>query len=159
MKRFLAIFLLSIIVTSCKSTSTVTSTKLDNKKEVMLKGDWTITSVDYTGKEYFNVNSFNIGDSKCLIGSHWNFISNNNKGQMSLNNPSTNCLEFSSPITWYVNKEDKFVLKIINNHKAKDVSDGYILDLRDITESSFILVDKINVAGSVKDITYTFQRK
>ncbi len=152
-------FLFTMLVISCKSTSTVTSTKLDNKAEVMLKGDWVITSVDYPGKEYFSVNSFNISDSKCFTGSSWNFISNNNKGQMILNNSSTKCLDFSSPITWYVNKDGKFVLKIINGHKATQVDSGYILELKNVSENSFSLVDKIKVSESVKDITYTFQRK
>lgn len=146
-------------MTSCKSTSSAVNTKLDNKKEVMLKGDWRIISVDYTGKDYFAVNSFNIANSQCFINSEWNFISNNNKGQMKLNNPNTECPEFNSPITWYVNKDGQFVLKVINTHKAKKVKDGYVLDLNDITENSFKLVGKINVAGSVKDITYSFQRK
>ena len=79
--------------------------------------------------------------------------------KMSLNNPSTDCKDFNSPITWYVNKDGNFVLKIINNHKAKDVNTGYILDLRNVTETSFDLIDKVNVAGQVKDITYSFQRQ
>jgi hypothetical protein len=78
---------------------------------------------------------------------------------MSLNNPSTDCKDFSSPITWYVNKDGNFVLKIINNHKAKDVNAGYILRLRNVTETSFDLIDQVNVAGQVKDITYSFQRQ
>lgn len=158
MKRIIFLLLLSVAVIGCKSTS-VTNTKLDNKTEVMLKGNWMISSVDFAGSDFLKVKSFNLEDSKCFIGSNWSFISNNNKGQMSLNNPSTNCKEFSSPITWYVNKEGNFVLKIINDHKAKEVNSGFILRLNNVTETTFELIDKINVAGQLKDITYTFQRK
>lgn len=158
MKKILFLLLLSIAVIGCKSTS-VTNTKLDNKTERMLKGNWTITAVNFPGSNYLKVNSFNLEDSSCFIGSNWSFVSNNNKGEMSLNNPSTDCKDFSSPITWYVNKDGNFVLKIINNHKAKDVNAGYILRLRNVTETSFDLIDQVNVAGQVKDITYSFQRQ
>ena len=150
---FLATFI------ACKSTTPAVNTKLDNKTERMLKGNWTITSVDYSGADFFKVTSFNLADSKCFIGSNWNFISNNNKGTMSVNNPNTACKEFSSPITWYINKEGNFVLKIINDHKAKEVNYGFVLNVNDVTENSFNLVDKINVSGAIKNIIYTFQRK
>lgn len=158
MKKLSIICLFIFLVVGCKSTS-VTNTKLDNKTERMLKGNWTIASVNFAGSEYLKVNSFNIENSNCFVGSEWSFISNNNEGQMALNNPSTECKDFKSPITWYVNKDGNFVLKIINNHKAKDVNNGYILKLNNVTENSFELIDKINVAGQVKDITYSFQRK
>ncbi|WP_064967567.1 lipocalin family protein [Tenacibaculum ovolyticum] len=153
---FFIIFLATLV--GCKSTSVV-NTKLDNKTEKMLKGNWTISAVNFPGSDYLNVNSFNLGDSKCFIGSNWSFISNNNKGQMSLNTPNTNCKEFSSPITWYINKSGEFVLKIINDHKAKNVNNGFVLSINNVTATSFNLIDKINVAGQTKNITYTFQRK
>ncbi|MEE4000294.1 hypothetical protein V1T75_08085 [Tenacibaculum sp. FZY0031] len=158
MKKLSIICLLIFAVIGCKSTS-VTNTKLDNKTERMLKGNWTITAVNFSGSDYLKVNSFNLEDSSCFIGSNWSFVSNNNKGEMSLNTPSTECKDFSSPITWYVNTDGNFVLKIINNHKAKDVNAGYILSVRNITETSFDLIDQVNVAGQLKDITYSFQRQ
>lgn len=157
MKKILFIFLLTTAFISCKSTSTV-NTKLDNKVERMLKGNWTLTSVNFPNSNYFKVNSFNIEDSKCFVNSNWSFVSNNNKGDMSLKNMSSECKNFSSPITWYINKEGKFVLKIINNYKAKEVNNGFVLAVKNVTESSFDLVDTINVAGQTKNITYTFQR-
>lgn len=156
-KSFFFALLLTAII-GCKSTSVV-NTKLDNKTERMLKGNWVITAVNFPGDNYLKVNSFNLEDSKCFIGSNWSFISNNNKGTMALNNTSTNCKDFNSPITWYINKDQKFVLKIINNHKAKEINNGYVLSLNNITVNSFNLIDKINVAGQLKNITYTFQKK
>ena len=159
MKKTLFLIILLAILIGCKSTTPIVNTKLDNKTEKILKGNWVITSVNYVGIDYIKVNSFNIAASNCFIGSNWNFVSNNNKGTMSLNNPDLDCNEFNSPIKWYVNKDSNFVLKIINNHKAKDVNKGYILKLSNITQNSFDLTDKINLAGQSKNITYTFQRK
>ena len=78
---------------------------------------------------------------------------------MKLNNSSSVCKDYNSPITWYINKEGNFVFKFINNYKAKEVNNGYVLDIKNVSETSFDLVDKINVAGEIKNITYTFQRK
>lgn len=158
MKKILTILVVAVLFISCKSTSIV-NTKLDGKTERMLKGDWVITSVDYPGSDYLKVNSFNIEDAKCFIGSNWNFISNNNEGQMSLNNSTTSCKEFNSPIKWYINQNGEFVLKIINDHMAKKVNSGFVLSIKNVTETSFELVDKVNVASEIKNITYTFQRK
>ncbi|ARV14622.1 hypothetical protein [Polaribacter sp. SA4-12] len=158
MKKTLCILLFLTAMIGCKSTSIV-NTKLDNKTERMLKGNFTITSVSFPGSDYLKVTSFNLGDSKCLIGSNWSFISNNNKGEMKINNPDTTCKDFSSPITWYINKDGNFVFKFINNYKAKEVTNGFVLSINNITETSFDLVDRINVAGETKNITYSFQRK
>jgi hypothetical protein len=156
MKKGLVVLLMMIAFTSCKPQQNVTSTKLDTKSEVAIKGNWTLSSVTYPGSEYIKVTSFDIADSKCFIGSTWKFISNNNKGEMALT--SSNCPAFSSPITWYINKEGKFVMKIINETKAKNVLDGYILSVANQTESSFQLIDQVNVGGKIVDVVYQFQR-
>ena len=157
MKKILYFVLVLTVMVGCKSTSAV-STKLDNKTERELKGSFTITAVNFPGSEYLKVTSFNLADSKCFIGSQWNFISNNNKGEMTLRSSNSSCYDFSSPITWYVNEEGNFVLKIIDDYKAKEVNNGFVLDLTNITPTSFDLVDRINVAGQEKDITYSFQK-
>ncbi len=158
MKKTLLLMLFLATIVGCKSTSTV-STKLDNKTERILKGSWSITAVNFPGSDYLKVESFNVTDSKCFIGSNWNFVSNNNKGDMSLNNVSSSCVDYSSPITWYINKDGNFVFKFTNGYKSKEVTNGFVLTIANLTESSFDLIDKINVAGVSKNITYSFQRK
>jgi hypothetical protein len=156
MKKGLVLLLLVVTFVGCKPKQTVTSTQLDNKSEVAIKGNWTISSVAYPGSDYIKVTSFEIADSKCFVASTWKFISNNNKGEMALT--SSNCEAFSSPITWYINKEGKFVMKIINDAKAKKVHEGYILSVVNQTASSFQLIDKVNVGGKMVDVVYQFQR-
>jgi len=143
--------------TTASSEATTLSTKLDKKTQVALKGNWVLTNVTYPGSDYIKVNSFDLADSKCFIGSNWSFISNNNKGNMALTSPS--CTAFSSPIVWSINNQGMFVLKILDaGEKAKKVRDGYLLKVGSVTESSFQLIDNINVGGQVKDVTYQFQR-
>lgn len=156
MKKSIILLLLTIVFIGCKPKQKVTNTKLDNKTEVALKGNWTINAVAYPGSDYIKVTSFDIADSKCFVGSTWKFISNNNKGEMALN--SSNCTGFSSLITWYINKDGQFVMKIINETKSKKVLEGYVLTVTNLTENSFHLVDKVNVGGKMIDVVYQFQR-
>jgi hypothetical protein len=155
------------MVFACKSASTVTAapesvsnapiTKLDKTSQIAIKGNWQIASVSYPGSDYIKVNSFNLADSKCFIGSTWSFISNNNKGTMILNN--SNCTSFTSGITWYINKEGQFVLKILDEGlKSKKVKTGFVLGVKNKTENSFELIDKINVGSNPTDVIYQFQR-
>ena len=113
--------------------------------------------MSYPGSDYIKVNSFDLADSKCFIGSTWNFISNNNKGTMTLN--SASCPAFSSPIVWSINKQGLFVLKIVEaGTKSKNVKEGYLLKVAGLTENSFQLIDNISVGGKTVDVIYQFQR-
>lgn len=156
MKKLILLSVFAVLLYSCKSTS-VTNTKLDNKTERLIKGNYVVSSVDYHGSEYIKVNAFQLADSKCFVGSTWKFVSNNNKGEMALT--KSGCPAFSSPITWFVNKDGQFVLKVLDaGEKAKKVRDGYILNVANATESSFQLVDKIDVGGKMTDVVYQFTR-
>ncbi len=156
MKKIILVVTCSILVFACKSTS-ATNTKLDRSSQVQIKGDWTITSVSYPGSEYIKVNSFSLADSQCFVGSTWKFISNNNKGNMALT--KSTCPAFASPITWFINKEGQFVMKVLDaGEKAKKVKEGYVLNVANQTESSFQLVDKIDVGGKPTNVVYQFQK-
>jgi hypothetical protein len=156
MKKIFFLTVVALGLFSCK-TSSVTATKLDRSTQVGIKGSWVISSVTYPGSEYIKVNSFQLADSKCFEGSTWKFVSNNNKGNMALT--KYDCPVFSSPITWFVNANGEFVLKILDaGEKAKKVRDGYVLHVANLTESSFQLIDKIDVGGKMTDVVYQFQR-
>ncbi len=156
MKKLILVSAFAALFFSCKSTS-VTNTKVDNKTERIMKGNWVISSVDYPGSEYIKVNSFQLADSECFEGSTWKFVSNNNKGEMALT--KTGCPAFSSPITWFVNKDGQFVLKVLDaGVKAKKVRDGYILNVANASENSFQLVDRIDVGGKMTDVVYQFTK-
>lgn len=156
MRKIAFFLILTLIFFGCKPKQTIVNTKLDSKTEVAIKGNWKISSVTYPGSDYIKVNAFDLADSKCFVGSTWKFISNNNKGEMTLNDAT--CISFTSPITWYVNKDGNFVMKIINNLKAKKVLEGYVLNIANSTESSFQLIDKINLGGQFVDVVYQFNR-
>jgi hypothetical protein len=155
MKKVILIIALSFLILSCKSKS-ATNTSLDKKTQVAMKGNWTITSVTFPNSGVFKVNSFDLADSQCFVGSKWKFVSNNNKGNLSLNSPK--CTAYSTPITWFINKDGQYVMKILDESKARKVKDGYVLRVANITDNSFQLVDQIDVAGKQTDVVYQFNR-
>lgn len=156
MKKLFLLSVLTLFVVSCKSTS-ATNTKVDNTKERNMRGEWVISSVTYIGSEYIKVQSFGLADSQCFEGSKWKLVANNNKGEMSLT--KSDCMSFSSPITWFVNKDGQFVLKVLNaGEKAKKVRDGYVLDVANQTENSFQLIDMVNIGGKSTNVVYQFQK-
>ena len=156
MKKSITLLLLTLVFIGCKPKEQVANTRVDNKSERVIKGNWSILSVTYPGSDYIKINSIEIADSKCFIGSNWKFVSNNNKGTMELN--SVSCPVFSSPITWYINKDGNFVMKIVNETKPKKVLEGYVLKVANQSENSFQLIDKANVGGKIIDVVYQFQK-
>ena len=156
MKKIIVISFLSVLFLSCNSTNSATSTKIDSQSQTAIKGEWVISSVNYPGSEVIKVTSFDLADSKCFIGSKWKFVSMSNKGSLALNSPS--CTAYSTPITWFINKEGEFVLKILDEAKAKTVKSGYVLRVANQTEKSFQLVDQINVAGKMTAVVYQFDK-
>lgn len=156
MKKGILLMLLAVVLLGCKAKTPVTSTVVDNKTERAIKGNFILSSVNYPGSDYIKVTSFDVADSKCFVGSSWKFVSNNNKGNFALNSP--NCTSFVSDITWYINKDGMFVMKIINETKSKKVKEGYILKVQNVTDTSFQLVDMSSVGGKSIEIVYEFQR-
>lgn len=156
MKKIILLVALSVMIFACKSKS-ATSTKIDDKAQTALKGNWVITSVDYPSSDVIKVTSFDIADSRCFVGSNWKFVSMSNKGEMELTR--TGCPAFKSSITWFINKDKSFVMKILDESKARKLKEGYELKIANQSEKSFQLVDKINVAGTITDVVYQFEKK
>jgi hypothetical protein len=123
----------------------------------MMKGEWVISSVTYPGSDVIKVNSFGLADSQCFEGSTWKLVPNNNKGEMALS--KADCPSFSSPITWFLDKDGQFVLKVLNaGEKARKVRDGYVLPIANQTENTFELIDQVMIGGKTTNVTYQFTR-
>lgn len=152
--RFILLSSVILLIFSCKTN---TATKVDNATERAIKGNWEITSVNYPGSNVIKVNSFNIADAQCMVGSQWKLVSNNNTGTMNVQ--KSGCPSFESPITWFINKDGNFVFKILDSgEKAKRVTEGYILTVANVSENNFDLIDKINVGGKMTEVVYSFRR-
>ncbi len=133
------------------------STSVSRSTQGDIKGNWVISKVSYPGSDVIKVTSFKTADSKCFEGSTWKFISNNNKGNVEITKGG--CESFSSPIVWSITKDNTFTLKIVEaGTKAKRVTEGFNLKYQAQSETSFQLVDKINVGGKITDVVYQFEK-
>lgn len=151
MKKLVLIALGSLLLASCAA-------KVDTKAQVGLKGNWQITNVFYAGSNMFNIKSFQIADSKCFEGSTWKFVSNNNTGTMSLT--KAGCPAVDGDFKWTITPEQQFTLKFVGEgEKAKKVTAGFFLQVRNQSENQFQLVDQVNIAGRPTEVVYTFNRK
>jgi hypothetical protein len=156
MKKLVVLLVFTLVLFSCK-TSSVTNTQLDKNAQVQIKGTWRLNSVTFPRANTIAITSFDITDSKCFTGSTWNFIPNNNKGSMSLN--AVNCPAYSSAISWFINKNGEFVLKFLNAASRSDkVRQGFVLQLRNQTATSFQLVDTAVVEGQIINVVYEFYK-
>ncbi|WKW46531.1 lipocalin family protein [Myroides sp. JBRI-B21084] len=149
MKKVLAIGILSLAMFSCKTAS---NTKNDVSTQIKLKGEWTLTNVNYSSQ--YKVTSFQIADAKCFEGSQWKFVSNNNTGTVTLNNNATKCPQYNSKIVWNIKQDGTFNLKFVGDDKAKHVTTGYNLKTNNVSDTNFELVDESTEAK----IIYTFEK-
>ena len=157
MKKLFLSVTFAVLLVSCKTQAPAAKTNIDRKSNMAIKGNWTIKSVTYPGSDFIKVTSFDLADAQCFVGSTWNFISNNDSGDMTLS--KSGCPQITTKIKWYVNKEEQFVLKFLDESlKAKKVKEGYILKVVDQTENSFKLYDGANVGGKMVDIVYQFEK-
>jgi hypothetical protein len=158
MKKLLILSAMLGIIVGCKPKQNIVSTSVARKTQVSLKGDWLLSTVDYSGSDYFKVTSFDIAEAKCFEGSEWHLVSNNDSGTMVLK--KAGCPNYSSAIKWYVTDEKQFVLKFLKDgEKARKVTSGYILIVSAISENSFDLIDNVKVGGSSGKVVYHFKRK
>lgn len=151
MKKIIMFIALSFIVACSSSTSVSRSTQSE------LKGAWTVTGVSYKGSDVIKITSFGVADSQCLHGSVWNFIPNNNKGRLELTQEE--CPAYGTAIVWSITKENTFALKLITpGTKAKKITKGYNLKYVAQTETTFQLIDKVNIGGRLTNVVYQFQK-
>jgi hypothetical protein len=164
MKNFLYISLSILLFVSCSTKKqivempkkAVVQPKLDVKAETKFKGNWTLTNVTYVGQEYFKITSFQLADSKCFVGSIWNFIPNNEKGSLTIS--GIGCPTFTSPIVWSMSKEKMFSLKILKDLNARDVKVGFYFLVQNQTEDAFELSDRMDIGGKLTEVVYRFEK-
>jgi len=136
---------------SCKPT-------MDAKSQYGLKGNWTLTEVSNIGGDFVKITSFDIADSKCFKNSQWKFVSNNNSGTVNLTGGGA-CPMYEGNFKWFITPSGEFEFKFVDQgEKAKNVTTGYKMKVKNQSASSFDLVNTFYVGGQGYDVTYHFQK-
>lgn len=158
MKKLLLAGIVALFaVTSCSTVKNGKMAQSQRKEFLQLKGDWEITSIVYDKSYKIKPFGENV-DADCFVGSHWRFIPNNYSGSYTLNGGG-NCPSIIQPIKIDENSQNQFLFKKLQDGvKAKNVADGYALDIVNQATDQFSLQQNIPFEGENVQVTYNFQR-
>lgn len=145
--------ILVILVAGCSSTKNSTGLSATNGH---LAGHYTITDIQTDIPAGFKItDAFDEGPYENFKGSTWDLIKNG-KGIYTMPNGT------KEEIYWSINgKGDnaQFQFKKLNGEKAKNVTDGYRLQLQNISSDSFVARSPVDLGGGKTGyITYTFTK-
>ncbi|HLV15072.1 MAG TPA: hypothetical protein VKY41_07825 [Xanthomarina sp.] len=130
----LVILAFSICLLSCGGSKTVR----DSKK--VIKGDWTLNSINYSEAGTYNVTLFNDVAKTCFEGSTWQFIPNNNTGLYTISN--TDCSIGERYFVFTIQEVDAttglydFLLKPTNKKGKSETNQGFRLKLNALSDSN-----------------------
>ncbi|MGF7232543.1 hypothetical protein [Arachidicoccus sp.] len=179
------IFITAFTFIAASLTFTACSTMSHTVDKVNLNGNYTVSDVRVEGvntassthTETFNdagntsatiltqiklnTTVFDDVTPNCFIGSQW-VLPHNGYGTYTIQD-NGDCYAGVRNIIWSVrtdaNGQKKFQLKIINGQKARKVTEGYILDVYNVTQQGFTLVSPVTVDGQTAYVYYDFTRR
>ena len=132
-KSVLILFTLSILM-SCGSSKT-----LKNSKKV-IKGEWTLSKIDYSSIGTFNITLLNDVSKGCFEGSTWQFVPNNYTGSYTINNSS--CFQGERYFNFDIQEINSetglydFLLKPTNKKGKSETNKGFRLKLTLLTDTN-----------------------
>lgn len=157
MKRILqlafSVLALTFILQACSTTKSLVGTANGH-----INGNWVLTNVSYQGILPGAVQEvFNQAPPAAFVNSTWQ-LSNSGNGMYTLTNGT------SQTIFWSYNDQDKSnpifqFKKIYQGDKAKNVTEGYQLNVVQVDASNMTLKSAVNVGGSTAYIVYTFNKQ
>ncbi|MGF7081878.1 hypothetical protein [Mucilaginibacter sp. UYCu711] len=123
-----------------------------------INGTWTLTNVSYDGLVPGAVHDvFNQAPPSAFVNSTWK-LTNSGDGMYTLANGT------SQSIFWSYNDQDKSnpifqFKKIYQGDKAKNITEGYLLNVVQVDGSSMTLKSPIDVGSKTAYIVYSFQKQ
>lgn len=155
MKKIVLLFL-GISLIACGASKTVR----DSKK--VIKGNWALTSIDYSESGEFKVNLLNDVSKECFEGSNWEFVPNNNTGTYRIT--KADCSVGSRYFVFTILEVDSnsglydFLLKPTDQKHKSDTNQGFRLKLTNITETAMQWQQTVTVDDSPFTITMNFTK-
>ena len=132
-------------------------------KKVM-KGDWTLSSINYNQPGTFNVKLLNDASKECFEGSSWQFIPNNNTGNYTVNN--TNCSTGMRYFIFTIQEINEvtglydFLLKPTNEKKKSETNNvGFRLQLTQLSDTDMQWQQTVSLEGKPFIINMNFTKQ
>lgn len=133
MKRII-LLLFAISLISCGSSKTVR-----NSKKV-IKGNWTLNSLDYSKTGSYNIKLLDDAAKKCFENTNWQFVPNNNTGTYTLIDDACNVGE--RHFVFVIDEVDEstglydFLLKPTNKKGKSETNKGFRFKLKSLSETN-----------------------
>lgn len=149
----LSVLALTFILQSCSTTKS-----LVGAQGGPINGNWTLTNVSYEGIVSAAVQRvFDQAPPAAFVNSTWN-LSNSGNGSYTLSNGT------SQTIFWSYNTQDKAnpvfqFKKIYQGEKAKDIAEGYQLNVTQADKTSMTLKSPIANGANTAYVVYTFSKQ
>ena len=156
MKKLL-LSLIIITLLSCGGTKAVRESKK------VMKGDWTLSSINYNQPGTFKVKLLNDASKECFEGSTWQFIPNNNTGNYTVNN--TNCSTGMRYFIFTIQEIDEatglydFLLKPTNEKKKSETNSGFRLQLTQLSDTDMQWQQTVSIEGKPFTINMNFTKQ
>lgn len=155
MKKMLLV-LIGICLFSCGASKTVR----DSKK--VIKGNWTLSYIDYSKTGTYNVTLLNDASRECFEGSTWQFIPNNNTGNYNISKPS--CNSGDRYFVFTIDEVDEttglydFLIKPTNEKGKSETNQGFRMKLTLLTETNMQWQQTVRVDGASFIINMNFTK-
>jgi len=155
MKRLIILVVLVTTIFACGTSSKVIKT---SKKTI--KGAWNLQEITYSDYGTFKITFFNDVKKDCLVGSNWDFVSNNNSGIYTIVNE--NCLKGDRNFVFTIQEINfetglyDFLLKPVNEKKKSSDNKGYRLRLAQLSDTSMQWEQSASIDGKTFKINMNF---
>lgn len=137
--------MLAITMFSCGTSKTVRTSKK------VIKGNWSLSSIDYSKTGDYNVTLFNDTTKDCFISSTWQFIPNNNTGLYAIIN--NDCSTGDRNFVFTIQEVDEasglynFLLKPTDGKGKSETNQGFKLKLKTLTDNNMQWQQTVTVDG------------
>lgn len=151
----LTILALAIVISSCSSVRSTTSAHVPRDRFV---GTWTLNTVTYEGGLLPNAvqSAFDQAPPAEFVGSTWK-LTNSGNGIYTLANGTSQTI-FWSVFEGTAGTQFQFK-KIYEGDKAKNVTDGYRLDVGSATKDNLVLKTPVPIGAQTGYVVYSFSKK
>jgi hypothetical protein len=149
-----ALLILALCLLACGGSKTV------RQAQKTIKGNWTLTSVDYNRTGIYNIKLLNDVSLVCFETSNWQFIPNNNTGTYSI--IKDDCSAGDRYFNFAIQEVDAqtglydFILKPTDEKGKSEMNKGFRIKLKSLSETSMQWEQTVNVEGSPFVITMSF---
>jgi len=152
----LILLLFTVGLVSCGTSKTVRTSKK------VIKGEWTLNSVDYSETGTYKITLLNDASIACFEGSTWQFVPNNNTGIYTINEAS--CSTGARNFVFTIKEIDPetglydFLLKPTDEKYKSVTNKGFRLRLASLSDTNMQWEQTLNVEGKPFTITMNFTK-